>query len=311
MSNIWDQYGGKDAYITSQQKRYGDATMAGDQDLINRLQADAQRVGYTLSSPQASTQSNATTSIQPVAQQANSLSGQQQSQFPYEQALQQLLTSGPQYSQSPGEMQAQAQQYAGLQIDPQITRLQQLQDRQAQTDLESAIARGAGRSGVVDWQSDQRNKYYGDQFTDLEARRGDLAAQHMAGLQTQQHERGVDDWNRQQQAALALSQMAQQHSQAEWGRSLDMHDRTMLTPLQQLQLHLGYTEALGQTPDFMINQYGGTQSNTATNSAAIPGGMTAAQYRQEIERKLKAGIKFDNEAAARAFAPGLFRQYGK
>ena len=44
----WDQYGGKDAYITSQQQRYMDAYKTNNADLINRLKADAQRVGYSL-----------------------------------------------------------------------------------------------------------------------------------------------------------------------------------------------------------------------------------------------------------------------
>ena len=37
-------------YVTSQQQRYVEAVKAGDQDLIQRLQADAARVGYTLPS---------------------------------------------------------------------------------------------------------------------------------------------------------------------------------------------------------------------------------------------------------------------
>ena len=47
----WDKWGGRDAYASSQQKRYEQALKANDTDLINRLKADAARVGYTLKTP--------------------------------------------------------------------------------------------------------------------------------------------------------------------------------------------------------------------------------------------------------------------
>lgn len=42
------QFGGRSGYIGSQQQRYQDALKIGDTNLINRLQADAARVGYSL-----------------------------------------------------------------------------------------------------------------------------------------------------------------------------------------------------------------------------------------------------------------------
>lgn len=50
-ADYWDQWGGKDAYATSQQTRYTSAINSGDADLQQRLEADAKRVGYTLTSP--------------------------------------------------------------------------------------------------------------------------------------------------------------------------------------------------------------------------------------------------------------------
>lgn len=44
-------YGGMEGYTANQQSRYDQAYAAGDQDLINRLNDDAQRVGYTLNAP--------------------------------------------------------------------------------------------------------------------------------------------------------------------------------------------------------------------------------------------------------------------
>lgn len=45
--------GGTDAYAENQRKRYQEAQQKGDADLINRLNADAQRVGYSLTQPKA------------------------------------------------------------------------------------------------------------------------------------------------------------------------------------------------------------------------------------------------------------------
>lgn len=44
----FEQFGGRDAYITSQNQRWMEANRAGDTDLMRRLQDDAKRVGYEL-----------------------------------------------------------------------------------------------------------------------------------------------------------------------------------------------------------------------------------------------------------------------
>ena len=53
-ANYWDKYGGKDAYAASQQQRYDQAQKSGDTNLVGRLEADAARVGYTLTPQQPS-----------------------------------------------------------------------------------------------------------------------------------------------------------------------------------------------------------------------------------------------------------------
>jgi hypothetical protein len=107
----------------------------------------------------------------------------QQSSFPYEQLLTQLEAQPSAYQMpSPADLQGQAQTYAATQVDPiltaiqnQLTQEQQAYNsavgqqqaaysqvgaqtqaglKQAQQDaMQSAIARGMGQSGVVDWET--------------------------------------------------------------------------------------------------------------------------------------------------------------
>jgi len=51
----WDKWGGKESYAAGQQKRYEQAVKSGDKDLQKRLEADAARVGYSLSKPSSTT----------------------------------------------------------------------------------------------------------------------------------------------------------------------------------------------------------------------------------------------------------------
>lgn len=59
MADYWSQWGGKSAYITSQQKRYKEAKRTGNTELMRRLEADAARVGYSL--PKTTTTQKTTT----------------------------------------------------------------------------------------------------------------------------------------------------------------------------------------------------------------------------------------------------------
>ena len=196
----------------------------------------------------------------------------------------------------PNEKRRLAAEYAGLQIDPHIQGLKRALEQalagfgaqesrirgafagteaafgrreaaQAQRDLESAIARGAGRTGVVDWLSAQRGEHFTEllaaeeakksaeltaianqlgllqqqtpqQIAELEARRGEVTSQELQRLQDQDYQRG------------------REYDLDQWARSLGIFDRTMLTPAQQLQLYVSMAEAAGQFPSRTPDIYG-------------------------------------------------------
>ena len=196
----------------------------------------------------------------------------------------------------PNEKRRLAAEYAGLQIDPHIQGLTRALEQaiagfgaqesrihgafagteaafgrreaaQAQKDLESAIARTGGRSGVVDWLSAQRGEHFTEllgaeeakksaeltaianqlgllqrqtpqQIAELEARRGEVTSQELQRLQDQDYQRG------------------REYDLDQWARSLGIFDRTMLTPAQQLQLYVSMAEAAGQFPSRTPDIYG-------------------------------------------------------
>ena len=156
MADYWDQWGGKSGYVASQQKRYEEAVRKGDTDLINRLKADAARVGYSLSEPRTSSPSpmppsgtyTADGKFIPKAQEpVYSSTGTiyrepeprrdtrdiysqltqtlQEYSYPYEQLMRDTLASIPKYTpRSWDELLSEAQRQASLQIDPQLQALQ-------------------------------------------------------------------------------------------------------------------------------------------------------------------------------------------
>lgn len=187
--------------------------------------------------------------------------------MPYEQSLRDLMAQMPRYQQpNQEELLQQAQQYADLQITPQQQalqraleqaianteaqqkaveaayagvpeRTQQLLDEARRYALESAIARGAGRSGVVNWETEKRTTPIMTQAQEAEARkaaelaniaeqlgliksqtsereqqletlRGDLTRQYLQQLQNQGYIRSRDDWQAAFNAAGQLANMA-------------------------------------------------------------------------------------------------------
>jgi hypothetical protein len=66
-SSYWDQFGGQNSYVQSQQARYQQAIASGDTDLANRLQADAARVGYTLPNSQPTSSGTVTDTGYPAS----------------------------------------------------------------------------------------------------------------------------------------------------------------------------------------------------------------------------------------------------
>lgn len=152
----WDQWGGKSGYAASQQKRYEEAVRKGDTDLINRLKADAARVGYSLSEPRTSSPSpmppsgtyTADGKFIPKAQEpvysstgtiyrepeprrdtrdiySQLTQSLQEYSYPYEQLMRDTLASIPKYTpRSRDELLSEAQRQASLQVDPQLQALQ-------------------------------------------------------------------------------------------------------------------------------------------------------------------------------------------
>jgi len=132
--------------------------------------------------------------------QQNQWQNQQQYSFPYEQMLRDILAQPSAFNMpSDEDLLKQAQQYADLQINPYLSSLDtrwgqeqaaadtarkeveaayagleektnQALAQARQAALESAISRGAGRSGVVDWRTSQLEKpiYAGKQQAQAE-----------------------------------------------------------------------------------------------------------------------------------------------
>jgi nucleoid-associated protein YgaU len=232
----------------------------------------------------------------------------------------------PQWQQTPEQMMEQAERYASLQVDPQLQALQRAleqaianaqaqeeriraayagvpaaleraEQKQAAADLESAISRGAGRSGVVDWLAAQRQEYYNqalsemkakeaaeltavanalgltqqqarEQQQQLEALRGTLTQQHLAALQDLGYQRALEGWQNQTALAQQLASMAQAWDASQWARALDTFERTMLTPYQQHQLNIGYGDIIGEMPAQMVDPYGALQPAPKTTSSS-------------------------------------------
>ena len=202
-----------------------------------------------------------------------------------------------QWAYDPAKALGQAQTYAGLQIDPQVTaltqRLQQaMADAQAQEGrigaaysgrteelgkqkeldkqraLELSIARGAGRSGVVDWSNAQITGAYAGQM----GRLGEMQAAEISAVANQL---GLT----QRQAYDLMSQLEAQRGQltaaelgrldeVQWGRTMDMLPWQQLTPAQQLEYNLRYNEQFGQSTP-VSNIYGGVASNLAGQLAGV------------------------------------------
>jgi|GEM_PF-3847805 lysozyme len=286
-----------------------------------------------------------TTATQTTA--PNPLTDYKPSPFPYEEALKSLMQNVPQWQQSPEQMLEQAERYASLQVDPQQQALQRAleqaiasaqgqeeriraayagvpsaleraEQRQAATDLESAISRGAGRSGVADWLAAQRQEYYNqalseakakeaaeltavanalgltqqqaqEQQQQLEALRGTLTQQHLAALQDLSYQRGLEGWQNQTALAQQLASMSQAWDAAQWARALDTFERTMLTPYQQHQLNIGYGDIIGEMPAQMIDPYGALLPAPKTASSSSSKSTTTSSSTKTKDYTIKAG----------------------
>lgn len=227
--------------------------------------------------------------------------------FPYESQLKSLVNSMSGYTTpSQSTLSSQAQRYANLQIDPQVTALQNALEQaknsytaqKASTEanyagyqdainrqldtvaskaLESAIARGGGRSGAVEWLTAEQQKpiletsaqtaaqkeaalnaiaqalstyenQYSTNLSNLETQRGQLSAQQLGNLNQQAYSNSAASIQQQLAALQGLAGMATQANQFNQNMALQQLPYYSLTEQQRQALPLEWTQAIGQVP---------------------------------------------------------------
>lgn len=243
-------------------------------------------------------------------------------QFPFEQMWRDTIAAAPKYTpRSESELLTQSQQYAGLQIDPQLqalskalaqlkqsadaergsvdaaysglhdTSTRMLKDAEARA-LESAISRGGGRSGQVEWLTQKQQQPIMEQTTQAEVgkaaqlsaianalalaerqggetqqqlaeRRGTLEASQLAGLRQLEHANATGDWQLQQQAVQNLAAMATQSNQFNQQLGFNMLPYTTLTEAQRQQQPIDWAQVMGQTS-------GAAPSLPSSGGSAVP-----------------------------------------
>ena len=277
--------------------------------------------------------------------------------FPYEQLYRDMLASYPRAQfQTDDEMLGTANNYADMQVSSQLLALQQAMDQAgvdaksqkeliegayagvadqlAQTTetqkaqaLESAISRGGGRSGVVDWSNAKINeaqtaqlsqseaqkaaqlanvanqlaalqKQYTGQINQLEGQRGSLSQQYLQNLQNQNYANNANAWGAQVGAISDLSGKALNSNQFNQGLTLD------------------WTNTIGKVPDSVpksnptYNQPAPTVPNNAVAQPATP----AKQINNDNEKtyltnQYNSAIKSGNSGLAN-WAKNQAKQYG-
>lgn len=227
--------------------------------------------------------------------------------FNYEQAMRDLMPQMPSYTpRSEDELLKEATQFANLQIDPQLQAIQRaLEDARlsagAQREMieanyagfedsvnrmldarerqatESAISRGGGRSGQVEWLTAQQQapvlqqsaqaqaqhtaslnaianalaeyeQQASRQMTDLEARRGDLQSQQLSALRQIEHANAVGNWQMAQQATQRLAELAMQARQHDREYELGRLPYFAQTEQQRQEQPMQYADMFGEMP---------------------------------------------------------------
>lgn len=141
------------------------------------------------------------------------------------------------------------------------------EDEQARRDLESAIARGAGRSGVVPHLAGQRQEHFSELLAAEEAKKN--AELYAIANQLGLVQRQVPEQEMQiaEQAGRLANQELQrladleytrrrEHDLDQWDRMLSVFDRTRLTPVEQLAAYLQMAQTMGKTPKEVPSVYG-------------------------------------------------------
>ncbi len=260
-------------------------------------------------SPRSSSQSNSYSQPQNnYNNMANNFS-QALSQYslPYEQALRDLLASAPKYS-APSEeaLLDQATQYANLQIDPAIEALKRVMEQNrlsadsqrdsinanyasfedtanrmlqeaANAALESAISRGGGRSGAVEWLTNKQQAPVMEQMTNVQAdrtarlnaiadalalsesqgneqlqsyeeRRGQLTSSQLEALRQLTQAQAQGNWQNMFNAVQSLSNAATQANQFAEQAALARLPYYAQTESERQNNLLNWTQLMGEVP---------------------------------------------------------------
>ncbi len=234
------------------------------------------------------------------------------SYFPGQDTLASMLSNMPKYNPlSESQMADQAQNYANIQVNPQMTALQkslqgaitalnnqvnsvnanyagletsaeEAKKSAAKRALESAVARGGGRAGAVEWETAEATKpidsalmqskaqqtadlnniannqtlaqnTFDTSVEGLEAQRGALVAQQLAAIKERDYALQTGDWERATSLQTTISQLATQANNA------------------QNQLNYNYSSLVGQLPSATpaINAETGLRDYAASKGSTV------------------------------------------
>lgn len=229
-------------------------------------------------------------------------------EYPYQQLLEQLLKQVPTYQQKPWEdVLKQAQEYADLLIDPQVSALQRsleqgkqayeaqreaveaaytgvpeslsrLMEKARENAIRTAIARGGGRTGAVEWLTKEQQEPIIESATRLEAekaakltdiaeklalletqgstylseleeQRGRLAEQQAKALQELDYANATGDWQRAFAATQTLANLATAAEQNANAMMVALLPYLSPTYAEEEAARRDMTSILGVTPD--------------------------------------------------------------
>jgi hypothetical protein len=263
--------------------------------------------------------------------------------MPYEQALRDILSQAPSYTpKSQEELQEIAENYASLNITPQLEALQRSIEQavatansqteainaayagvpaQTQSMLdearryaqESAIARGAGQSGVVSWETEKRTtpimqqaqqaeqekaaklaavanwlanvqSQGEEQKKQLSARQGDLTQQYLQLLSSQDQARSASDWERIFGSIGQLSNMAQNANFNSQNWAANLLPYFMQTTGQEMANQLDQSQVFGEVPNI-------PSSNAPSNQKSVSMDNEKQYLLSQLEQAKKTGNK--------------------
>lgn len=277
--------------------------------------------------------------------------------YPYEQTMRDLAAQMPKYQMpSKEELLQQAKTWANLQIDPSLQAVAQalaqtkqaLETQKAQTEasyagldqatqrfmqeaaqraLESAIARGGGRSGQVEWYTSKLQQPIAEQYAQaqaqkaatlsdiaskitlaeqqaaeqqksLEQRRGELEAARLAELQQLAHATAVGDWQRAFEAAQNLASLATQAQQWQMSYAASLLPWYVLSESERQAQPLQWAQVMGQVP---------SPATTNITGYAVPLRLYAKQRGSTVDYDPSTGEVIIN---GKRYSPDYLRSYG-